>query len=104
MVSLSFPELQQVSISSISLPLCIHFIIKQTEQSFKMCLILNRENNRKAVASKLPVDAEIVGSFQHIISFLKYTLSFASPKVTTFTRLRSLKVCIIIVLVRFVKS
>lgn len=103
MVGLSFPELLQVCISLNSLSLCIYFIIKEAEQSFKICLSLNHENNRKTVSSTLPVIAEMIGSFQHIITFLKYCISFAIPKIATSTRLKSLEVCIVTILVKFVK-
>ena len=66
-------------------------------------MTLNHENNRKIVASTPSVNAEMVGSFQYVISLLKYIVSFALPEVATFTRLRSLEVCIMTVLVKFVK-
>lgn len=66
-------------------------------------MTLNHENNRKTVASTPSVNAEMVGSFQHVTSLLKCIVSFALPKVSTFTRPRSLEVCIMTVLVKFVK-
>jgi len=55
-------------------------------------MTLNPEHNRKTVASTPSVNAEMLRSFQLVISLLKYIVSFALLKVATFTRPRSLEV------------